>query len=170
MARNPGMEPRALDAAIEEHRVYFEVERELEARGTERAVVALRVLLWATIPRRAGALPGARGCRAAVATLEAAAAAAIARAALEPAPDVETFQWRLYASRQEAGADEVRLGVNVRARNGSNGPEEEARERALARLRRALEEVGVFEGSWRPPDREAQGRAPGSRNSANELV
>ena len=140
---------RALDAAIEAHRIYFEVERETSQQGEQRVTIALRVWLWATIPRRAGSLPGEPGCRAAVAALHDAADAAIARARLDPAPDVEPFRWALYASRQVPEADEIRLGVNVRGPPG-DGPEATPREDALRRFRQALEDVGVFEGSWKP--------------------
>lgn len=150
MAREATAPPRTLGEAIEEHRLWYEVERETAQHGEQRVTTHVRVWLWATIPTRAGALPREPGCRAAVAALEAAAAAAIAGAALDPAPDVEPFHWALYASRQAADADEVRLGVNVRPPPGANGQEEALREGALGRLRAALERVGVCEGAWRP--------------------
>lgn len=166
-------EPTAgpLDAMIARHRVYFEVARETVRRGEERITVALRVLLWAVVPKGEGSLPASPGCRAAVAALSATADAAIARAGLDPAPDVETFQWALYASRQEPDADEVRLGVNLRAPPGANGPEGTARERALGRLRGALEELGVFEGGWRKRPTDERGAEPAStapREAARE--
>jgi hypothetical protein len=151
MARESTAPPRALDAAIEDHRVWYEVERETAQQGEQRITTLVRVWLWGTISKRAGVLPGAPGCRDAVAALEAAASAAIARARLDPAPEVEPFHWALYASRQVADADEVRLGVVVRPPPGASGPEDAARERALAALRSALERVGVSEGAWRPP-------------------
>lgn len=149
MAASSAMDRRALAAAIDDHRIYFEVERETAQRGEERITVVLHVWLWATIPKGAGSLPGDPGCRAAAAALQAAAAAAVARSGLEPAPDVEPFHWALYASRQVAEADEIRLGVNLRGPPGDEGPAA-ARERALEVLRRALDEIGVSEGSWRP--------------------
>jgi hypothetical protein len=150
MARETNAPPRALDAVIEDHRVWYEVERETAQQGEERITTLVRVWLWGTIPKRAGVLPDAPGCRDAVAALEAAASAAIAGARIDPAPEVEPFHWALYASRQVADADEVRLGVVVRPPPGAGGAEEAARERALAALRAALERVGVSEGAWRP--------------------
>lgn len=139
----------SIDAEVREHRIYYEVERETAQHGAERATVALRVVLWATIPKDAGSLPGQPGCRAAVAALEATATEAIVRADVDPAPDAEPFLWALYESRQEPGADEVKLVVNVRSGPGEEGPDDAARERSLQRLRQVLEALGVFEGHWR---------------------
>src|SRR5512138_3212032 len=139
MARPDLAARRALDAAIDEHRIYFEVERETAPHGDQRITVAVHVWLWATIPKRAGSLPGEPGCAGAIAALEAAAAAAVARSRLDPAPDVEPFHWALDQSRQVADADEIRLGVNLRGPPG-DGPEQTPREEALRRLRQALEE------------------------------
>ncbi len=151
MAREGSAPPRTLDAEIVDHRVWYEVERETAQQGEQRITTLVRVWLWGTIAKRTGVLPGAPGCRDTVAALEAAATAAIARARLDPEPQVEPFRWALYASRQVADADEVRLGVVVRPPPGPDGAGDAARERALAALRAALERVGVSEGAWRPP-------------------
>src|SRR5512138_1820150 len=105
MAQQTTAPPRGLDTAIDDHRVWFEVERETAQQGEQRITTLVRVWLWATIPRRAGALPGDPGCRRAIDALERVAAAAIARAGIEPRPEVEPFHWALYASRQVAEAD-----------------------------------------------------------------
>jgi len=150
MAERPEDPQRALADAIRHHRICFEVERETDRRDDQRITVALRVWLWASIRSGENPLPGAPGCIAAVAALEAVAAAAIERAGLDPAPDVDPFTWALYTSRQMRDADEIRLAVNLRAPPGEDGPEQAARERALVQLRRALRGLGVFEGLWRP--------------------
>jgi hypothetical protein len=155
MARSPASATRSLADGIREHRIYLEVQRETAQYGETRITVALQVWLWATVPKRAGSLPADPGCRSAVATLEATAAAAVARAGVVPPPDVEPFRWRLYESRHVADADELRLEVTLHAPPGAAGPEG-----ALAELRRALEELGVFEGSWRPSLATAAERVP----------
>jgi hypothetical protein len=148
MAGTTTAQSRALEAEIAEHRIWFEVERETEQQGEQRVTTLVRAWLWATIPKRAGALPDAPGCRDAVAALQDAADVAAARAGLDPATDVEPFHWALYASRQIADADEVRLGVVVRT-PPAGGDSDAARERTLARLKASLEEVGVYEGAFR---------------------
>jgi hypothetical protein len=142
--------PAALAAEIREHRVYFEVQRETAQVGENRMTVALQIWLWATVPKRAGSLPGAAGCRAALDALRAAAAESIARAEVAPPPDVEPFHWALYASRHVPDADEIRLEISLRAPPGVDGPEQARRERSLAALRRALAALGIFEGGWHP--------------------
>jgi hypothetical protein len=148
MARPAASEVPSLAAEIREHRIYYEVQRETAQYGTSRVTVALQIWLWATVPKKAGSLPGEPGCRAALAALRAAAAEAIAQGAVSPAPDVEPFHWALYESRHVPDADEIRIEVNLRAAPG-NDPEQAARERALAALRHGLRSLGVFEGSWR---------------------
>lgn len=140
--------PRALAAEVREHRIYCEVQRETAQYGDARMTVALQVWLWATVPKRAGSLPGDPGSRAALGALQAVAAEAIARAALAPPPDVEPFHWALYESRHVPDADELRLELNLRAAPG-DAAEQSRRERALADLRRALAAMGIFEGCWR---------------------
>jgi hypothetical protein len=172
MAQGVTAPPRTLGAAIDDHRIWFEVERETAQQGEQRITSLARVWLWGTIPRGAGALPGEPGCRGTVEALEAAASAAIARAGLDPAPDVEPFHWSLYASRQVADADELRLGIVVRVPPGTPAAEDAARERAIARLRTALEQVGIAEGAWRPgapaPDGDrAEARSAAARHSAS---
>ncbi len=150
MAQEAIVPSRALGAAIDDHRIWFAVERETAQQGEQRITTLVRVWLWATIPRKAGVLLGDPGCRDAVEALERVAAAAIAGSELDPAPDVEPFHWALYASRQVADADEIRLGLDVRAPPGANGPGDVQRERTLERLSSALDRVGVSEGAWRP--------------------
>jgi hypothetical protein len=159
MARSPASATRSLADGIREHRIYLEVQRETAQHGDTRITVALQVWLWATVPKRAGSLPADPGCRSAVATLEATAAAAVARAGVVPPPDVEPFRWRLYESRHVADADELRLEVTLHAPPGGAAPDGPG-ERALAELRRAFEELGVFEGSWRPSLATAADRVP----------
>ncbi len=150
MAQETTAPPRTLGAAIDDHRIWFEVERETAQQGEQRITTLVRVWLWATIPRKAGVLPGDPGCREAVGALERVAAAAIASSGIEPAPDVEPFHWALYASRQVAEADEVRLGLDVRAPPAGNEAADAQRERSLERLKSSLDRVGVSEGAWRP--------------------
>jgi hypothetical protein len=145
MARSPASAPRSLAADIQEHRISFEAQRETAQHGDARITVSLQLWLWATIPKRAGSLPGDEGCRAAVAALQETAAAAIARAGLTPPPIVEPFRWRLYESRHVPEADELRLELTLRAPPGTDGAEEAHRERALAELRRALGGMGIPE-------------------------
>lgn len=147
-ARRAGATP-SLAAEIQEHRIYFEVQRETAQYGERRVTVALQVWLWATVPKRAGALPGQPGCRAALAALHAAAAEAIAQGVVTPEPDVEPFHWALYESRHVPDADEIRLELNLRG-SPSSDPEQARRERALAALRHSLAALGIYEGSWRP--------------------
>jgi hypothetical protein len=151
MARSPASGARSLAADIQEHRIYFEAQRETAQRGEARVTVAVQIWLWATVPSRAGSLPGEPGCRAAVAALQEAAAAAIAHAAVTPPPVVEPFRWRLYASRLVPGADELRLELTLPAPPDGGADERAAhRERDLAELRRALDGLGILEGTWRP--------------------
>lgn len=150
MGRPEGSLVPSLAAEIREHRIYFEVQRETAQYGDARITVALQVWLWATVPKRAGSLPGEPGCRAALAALQAAAAEAIAQGAVTPAPDVEPFHWALYESRHVPDADEIRLELNLRASPSADGPEHLRRERALSALRHSLGALGVFEGAWRP--------------------
>jgi hypothetical protein len=141
--------PPSLAAEIREHRIYYEVQRETAQYGESRITVALQVWLWATVPKRAGSLPGQPGCRAALTALQAAAAEAIAQGAVTPAPDVEPFHWALYDSKHVPDADEIRVELNLRAAPGA-GPDQAARERALAALRHSLRALGIYEGSWHP--------------------
>lgn len=162
------MDPRELDEVIRRHRVYYEVQRETAQYGERRIVVAVQVWLWGTLVRREGVLPGSPGCRATVATLSAVAAEAIGRTQTTPAPDVEPFQWALYASKQLPDADELRLEINLRAPPGVDGPEQARRERSLGELRHALEGLGVAQGLYRggPPPRPAAAEAPPERWAA----
>ena len=150
----------ALAANIQAHRIYFEVQRETAQYRDARITVALQVWLWATVAKRAGSLPRDRGCRAALAALQEAAAAAIARAALVPPPDVEPFRWTLYESPHVPDADEIRLELSLRAPPGVDGPEQTRREHGLAELRRAFAGLAIFEGAWRPTPLRAAAPAP----------
>jgi hypothetical protein len=149
MAR-PEAAPPSLAAEIREHRIYFEVQRETAQYGDSRVTVALQLWLWATVPKKAGSLPGEPGCRAALSALQATAEEAIAQGAVTPPPDVEPFHWALYESRHVPDADEIRIELNLRAAPGPNGEEQARRERALAALRHSLHALGIHEGSWRP--------------------
>lgn len=156
MARPDASAPPSLAAEIREHRIYYEVQRETAQYASSRITVALQVWLWATVPKKAGSLPGEPGCRAALAALKAAAAEAIAQGAVTPPPDLEPFHWALYASRHVPDADEIRVELNLRA--PPDGASQARRERALAALRHSLATLGIFEGAWRqapPPPFEA---------------
>ena len=150
MAGSPASAPRSLAADIQEHRIYFEVQRETAQHGEARVTVALQIWLWATVPKRAGSLPGDDGCRAAVAALQDAAAAVVAQARVTPPPVIEPFRWRLYQSRHGPEADELRLELTVPAPPRVEAADQPHRERDLAEVRRALDALGIFEGSWRP--------------------
>ena len=150
MARSPASAPRSLVADIQEHRICFEAQRETAQDGEARVTVSLQIWLWATVPKSAGSLPGDTGCRAAVAALQDAAAAVVARARVTPPPVVEAFRWRLYQSRHVPGADELRLELTLPAPPRVDAAGETHRERDLAEVRRALDALGIFEGSWRP--------------------
>lgn len=160
MAAPGGSAAPSLAAEVREHRIYYEVQRETAQYGDRRVTVALQVWLWATVPKKAGALPGQPGCRAALAALEAAAAEAIAQGAVTPPPDVEPFHWALYDSKHVPDADEIRLELNLRASPGANDPEQARRERALSALRHSLAALGVFEGAWRPAPAQAAPAEP----------
>jgi hypothetical protein len=166
MTRPEGADAPNLAAEIREHRIYFEVQRETAQYGDARVTVALQVWLWATVPKRASALPGEPGCRAALAALQAAAAEAIAQGVVTPAPDVEPFHWAHYASRHVPDADEIRIELNLRASPGADGPEQARRERALGALRHSLTALGIFEGAWRqaPPRAAVEAPAPAERD------
>jgi len=150
MARSPASAPRSLVADIQEHRICFEAQRETAQDGEARVTVSLQIWLWATVPKSAGSLPGDTGCRAAVAALQDAAAAVVARARVTPPPVVEAFRWRLYQSRHVPEADELRLELTLPAPPRVDAAGETHRERDLAEVRRALDALGIFEGSWRP--------------------
>jgi hypothetical protein len=147
MARPEVSAPPSLAAEIREHRIYYEVQRETAQYGESRITVALQVWLWATVPKKAGSLPGQPGCRAALAALQAAAAEAVAQGAVSPPPDVEPFHWALYGSKHVPDADEIRIELNLRA--APTGPEQALRERALAALRHSLSSLAIYEGGWR---------------------
>jgi hypothetical protein len=149
MARAEASAAPSLAAEIREHRIYYEVQRETAQYGDARLTVALQVWLWATVPKKAGSLPGQPGCRAALAALQAAAEEAIAQGAVSPAPDVEPFHWALYDSKHVPDADEIRIELNLRA-SPADEAEQGRRERALAALRHSLSALGIHDGSWRP--------------------
>jgi hypothetical protein len=152
MARPAAAAIPDLAAEIREHRVYYEVQRETAQRGDARVTVALHVWLWATVPKRAGSLPGEPGCRAALAALQAVAAEAVAQGGVSPPPDLEPFHWALYDSRHVPEADEIRIELSLRASPASD-PAQARRERALAALRHSLAALGVFDGGWREAPR-----------------
>jgi hypothetical protein len=149
MARPAVSATPSLAAEIREHRIYYEVQRETAQYGDSRITVALQVWLWATVPKKAGSLPGQPGCRAALGALQAAAAEAVAQGAVTPAPDVEPFHWALYDSKHVPDADEIRLELNLRA-SPADAAEQGRRERALAALRHSLSALGIYDGGWRP--------------------
>jgi hypothetical protein len=137
-----------LDAAVREHRIWYELHRETDVVHERRVTVALQVWLWAMVPKAEGELPDSPGCLDAVDALHALARAAILRTEGAPVPDLEPFHWALYASKQVPGADELRVEVSLRAPPDASAPEQAAREKRLFQLRKALEAMGVFEGQW----------------------
>jgi hypothetical protein len=147
MARVPSRHPD-LDAAVREHRIWYEIHRETDVVHERRVTVALQVWLWATVSKQEGELPDSPGCLDAVDALHTLGQAAILRTEGAPIPDLEPFHWALYASKQVPGADELRVEVSLREPPDASAAELAAREKRLFQLRKALEAMGVFEGGW----------------------
>jgi hypothetical protein len=141
--------PIDMDAAVREHRLYYEVYRETTGEGDKRRTTAVELRIWAALGQGVHALPSSPTCRTLERALAAVAEAVMPRNVPAAQAELVPVDHVLYDSRQLPGSDEIYLAIALRTRTGDVA-EDAPREAALRTLRRRLELLGVFQGRWQP--------------------
>jgi hypothetical protein len=134
-----------LRALVRRLHVHYDVEPELEMRGSARVKVAQVVRLWGIHEKGSGPLPGCEKCHEIISRLER-VAAYVLDDATSMQFEVEPFRPALYDSRVVPGTDEVALPIRIPVSpQAAATPASESAERCLKLIRARLKELGVPE-------------------------